>query len=237
MNRPPSILVNTGYVTDENGILTELVIPSSVNTLNAPTKIVFMGQTLNYVPTLANVLQEFVAPNMTTLIETYSGQGNASGIFRNYTLLTSVTLQLAQTLGFNSTGTSGGWATGGTFSSCTHLTTLSLPSLQILYTKANNASVGVFANCSGLTTINLPSLQKIQDTQTNGGGSGTFMNCTGLVNVTLGSTGHPVTEISGAPFRNCTQTGLTVTIYTSGGAALAGEPWGATNADIEYEEA
>lgn len=239
MNKTPSILVDTGFEVDQNGALTEIVTPNVVATLNAPRKVTFNGTTLNYVPSTAAALQEFVAPNAT------SATGN---LFNNYTALNTlklnsvtglstsernfcygctslVTLQMDNIVSI-STYVDG----SGTFRNCTSLVNVSLPKLQTIST-ANQA--GVFHSCTSLETLNLPSFS-VSNSEWNGG---LCNNCTSLTSVTLGSEGHPVTSLTSATFSHCTQSTLTITIYTQGGASLANSPWGATNADIEYEEA
>jgi len=60
-----------------------------------------------------------------------------------------------------------------------------------------------------------------------------FGNCYALTNLTLGGKGHPMIAIEDGAFYNCNN--LTkLTIYTTGGQALAGAPWGATNTTITY---
>ena len=135
MSELPTILVTNGWKTDKNRKLTSVTIPSTVKTLQAPTKVTFMGARLNVVPSTTAALQEFEAPNCTLL---------GANIFKGYTALT---------------------------------------------------------------------------------------------NVVLGSVGHAVTSLDSTAFTNCTQSGLTITIYTTGGASLSGEKWGATNATIVYETA
>ena len=64
---------------------------------------------------------------------------------------------------------------------------------------------------------------------------GAFTNCTSLQNCEIGSITHGVTEIGDYVFYGCTQTGLTITVYTTGAyadTALANIRNGATNATI-----
>ena len=190
MNRPPSILVDTGFEVDQNGALTEIVTPTVVATLDPPKKVTFNGKLLNYIPSTAGVLEECSAPYATSIPD------NA---FKSYTKLASV----------------------------------NLPSLLSLVNTGTTPS-GAFYGCTALTTVVLPSLTTCNDSHTS---RATFGNCTSLESVQLGSEGHAVTSLGAYMFKNCTQSNLTITIYTSGGASLAGEPWGATNAVIEYEEA
>lgn len=249
MNKTPSILVDTGFEVDQNGALTEIIMPNVVTTLDTPKKIVFNGTTLNYIPSTTAALQEFEASNMTaisnanlfkgytainkitflkltSIIAPVSSQGN--GLCYNCTALLTVDMpeliSIADSASYQ----------GGQFYSCTSLKTVNMPKLQTIAAVSNNIS-GQFCNCTDLTTINFPSLQRIE-TATNSNG-GTFRGCTNLQDVTFGSEGHPVSAIGNTTFLNCTQSGLTITIYTSGGAALSGSPWGATNATIVYEEA
>lgn len=239
MNRPPEILVNSGFVTDQNGILNEIVVPSSVSTINAPQKITFLGKVLNYIPSNAATLQEFDSPNALT------ATGN---LFNRYTSLH--TLKLNSLTGLSTTENNFCYGCtnlttlqldnvvsiltssdgSGTFRSCTSLVDVTLPKLQTVTTTSQS---GVFYGCTSLKSLNLPSLSVCSTTW----GGGLCNGCTSLTNVVLGSVGNPVTSLASFTFMNCTQAGLTITIYTTGGASLANEPWGATNAEIIYEEA
>ena len=65
--------------------------------------------------------------------------------------------------------------------------------------------------------------------------SGQFYSNTALATVTLGSVGYPVIGMRNNMFAGCTQTGLTITIYTTGANAdgyLSAIRNGATNATI-----
>jgi len=315
MNRPPSILVDTGFEVDQNGALTEIVIPNVVTTLDPPKKIVFNGTALNWIPSPVAVLEELEVYNVniwdTEILKSYTalqtvrlhdvstmtlyGLGNYGkyGQFRGCTALAAFYAPKLKNIICSSTSSTSG--TTETFGDCTNLHIVEMPLLQtIVDTNAGNsngATSGVFRGCTGLQSIDLPELISItsSNTNTNNTYNGVFLNCvnlatfkadkleeikgsyatnarggcfcgctslddvnlpsiknitsyqfwgcTGLTNVTLGSEGHPVESLGSDVFYNCTQSGLTITIYTTGGASLAGEPWGATNADIEYEEA
>lgn len=66
-------------------------------------------------------------------------------------------------------------------------------------------------------------------------GGNVFNGCTSLETVQLGSIGNAVEQISNNDFGGCTQTGLTITIYTTGAyadTALTNIRNGATNATI-----
>ena len=68
-----------------------------------------------------------------------------------------------------------------------------------------------------------------------GSGNGQFYSCTGLQTVEIGSIGYGVTNSSQYSFRNCTQTGLTITMYTIGSyvdTLVSNIRTGATNATI-----
>lgn len=254
MNKIPSILVDTGFGVDQNGALNEIDTPNVVTTLDPPKKVVFSGTTLNWVPSTTTTLQEFSAPKCTliptncfkgftslttvifpalTTLTCSVGVNGTTGAFYGCTGLTSVSLPALTTLTSAATDTN---AKAGAFYGCTGLTSVSLPALTTLSSTAggSNSSSGAFYGCTGLTTVSLPVLTRNSDTNTN---AAIFGNCTSLESVQIGSEGHAVTALSSYFFKNCTQSGLTITIYTSGGAALSGSPWGATNATIVYEEA
>ena len=244
MNRPPEIIVNSGFVTDQNGVLTEMVIPSSVITQNIPSIITTYATTINWIPSNAATLVEFDALNLQSInSKLFGGYTKLSSVnmpaltsmscngsnapFEGCTSLTSVNMPSLTSINLQSTN-------HGIFRGCTALSEITLPSLESITTNTISASGGTFYGCSNLVTVNMPKIKTIID-QGNSYNA-TFLGCTSLKSVTLGSTGNPVTSLSGAFYR-CTQSGLTITIYTQGGAALSGEPWGATNATIEYEEA
>ena len=248
MNKTPSILVDTGFEVDQSGALTEVVTPNVVTTLNAPIKIVFSGTVINDVPSKAEALQEINCPNVTVF--------SNSNFFRGYTSLKRVIFEKLSIIPEATNSSGNGFFSGctslievdmpsltsigacrayygGQFYNCTSLTTVNMPALQTIGDVSNN-QCGIFANCTSLTVINFP---KLQNTTTSNSGGGTFNNCADLQEVTLGSEGNPVQALGSYTFKNCTQSGLTITIYTTDGAALSGSPWGATNATIEYEEA
>lgn len=243
MNKTPSILVDTGFEVDQNGGLTEIIFPRVVSALNAPRKVTCEGDTINYIPSTAAALQEFE----------FHGTAYIGSLVRSYTNLTTVYFPNCETLGQASS------ASNGEFYGCTRLATVNMPKLKYINCYATNGDYGTFCNCTSLTsielpelltitqnqwggifnycyaltTVNFPKLQSISGNQTQGA----FRSCTGLQTVTLGSEGHAVTSLHNYAFSGCTQSGLTITVYTQGGAALSGSPWGATNATIVYEEA
>lgn len=241
MNRPPEILINNGFVTDQNGVLTEMVIPSNVVTQNIPSIVTTYATAINWIPSNATTLIEFNAPNITsiasaflggytslqrvsmaglqTISNTYSGY---DGAFVNCTSLSSVNLPNLKTITNNRYGAFYNTA----------ITSITLPELETIQ-NSNGPYCAVFGQCNSLVNVTFPKIQNITTTV----GYGVFTNLVNLKDVQFGSNGNPVTSIGSSTFSGCTQSGLTITIYTANGASLSGEPWGATNADIEYEEA
>ena len=65
--------------------------------------------------------------------------------------------------------------------------------------------------------------------------TGTLSSCKALIEATIGSVGHAINQIRNNTFSGCTQTGLTITVYTTGAyadTAVANIRNGATNATI-----
>ena len=110
------------------------------------------------------------------------------------------------------------------FWKCTGLTSISLPKLPFI-------PIGAFMDCTSLVTVNAPIATVIKSMNNKGA----FTNCTSLQNCEIGSITHGVTEIGDYVFYGCTQTGLTITVYTTGAytdTALTNIRNGATNATI-----
>ena len=79
-----------------------------------------------------------------------------------------------------------------------------------------------------LKKVNIPKLDKLI-------GGNVLYGCSALETAQLGSVGYAVTQISNTDFYGCTQTGLTITVYTNGtyaDTALTNIRNGATNATI-----
>ena len=78
----------------------------------------------------------------------------------------------------------------------------------------NLASVGTFSflGMNELVTITLPKV-------TNFNKNGVLRGCTALQNVTIGSVGYAVTAMNNLAFQSDTQTGLTITVFTTGDKA------------------
>lgn len=178
MNRPPEILVNSGCVTDQNGVLTAMIIPNNVVMQNTPSIVTTYATTISWIPSDSATLEELNCINATTL--------NTN--FQSWTKLA-----------------------------------------RVYFGEMSVFTAETFKNCSGLTTVSMP---KFSHNTTY-----LFNACTGLRSVVLGSPGHPVVSLQWATFNGVTTNELVITLYTTNGAALTGEPWGATGAAIEYEEA
>lgn len=76
----------------------------------------------------------------------------------------------------------------------------------------NMTTIGsyMFYQCSGLENVSLPSV-----TITNSFWNQMFYQDTSLKTVTLGKVGNTISGITNNTFGGCTQTGLTITIYTN----------------------
>lgn len=102
------------------------------------------------------------------------------------------------------------------FFNCTSLALTSLPS------KITSIGNSAFSGCTGLALVSLPSgLTTI--------GDNAFNNCTGLTSITFEGT---PTSISSSAFTDCTNLTSIKVPWAEG--AIAGAPWGATNATITY---
>lgn len=106
---------------------------------------------------------------------------------------------------------------------------IDLPKAVFIGSAAFTGSSASSVSASTLSVLNFPKVQTIE--------SYAFRYRTSLQTVTLGSPSNPVTSIASTAFQGCTQSGLTLNIYTTGGAALSNSPFGATNAAVNYIEA
>ena len=59
MNRPPEILINSGYGADNSGNLVGLTIPDTVSILNVPSSVTFLGESISWTASLNTVLKYF----------------------------------------------------------------------------------------------------------------------------------------------------------------------------------
>lgn len=100
------------------------------------------------------------------------------------------------------------------FADCKALTGISLPNATRLNSRA-------FYACTALASIYMPKVARIQNQ--------VFYNCTSLTNVTFQST---PTSIDSTAFTGCTNL-VTINVPWAEGA-VAGAPWGAPNATINY---
>lgn len=127
------------------------------------------------------------------------------------------------------------------FQQCEKLTNIYIP-------KVKEIGGYAFNNCMNLTISYLPdtvekigrasfAFTKIAVTKLpkkiNTIPNSCFYGCSSLNNLTLGDIGYPIKLIENFAFEQCTNL-KKLTIYTTGGQALAGAPWGATNAVITY---
>lgn len=113
------------------------------------------------------------------------------------------------------------------FSNMRSLVTLSLPEFVGFL---NHFEV---SGCTALKTVYLPKVTKLASY--GAGNRGCFSGDTALENVQIGSIGYAVDTVDINPFKGCTQTGLIITIYTTGDyadTAVANVRNGATNATI-----
>lgn len=130
------------------------------------------------------------------------------------------------------------------FEFCKKLTSIFMPKVREIGDYA-------FQYCENLTITSLPeTLEKIGDAsfavtkiaitqlpkKINVIPNSCFVGCLYLTNLTLGGKGYPISSIDRMAFGSCDNL-INLTIYTSGGQALEGAPWGATNATITYLEA
>ena len=241
MNSVPTILTDQGFEVDNNGVLTEMVIPHTVVTCDAPRKITFNGDSLTYIPSTATVLQEFSSDTATSVL------GN---LFQSFTALK--TLKLNGVAALNNTeysfcrdctnldtiefgnlisinvASDQRWM----FYNCSALTSVYMPKLTTVTTRFSS---GVFYNCSALETINLPSLNSVTGTASL---CGLLNNCTALNSITVGSVGNPVASLVAAAFAGCTSPNLHIVVYVQDPQnPIANAPWGATNATYEFLQA
>lgn len=106
-------------------------------------------------------------------------------------------------------------------------------SAELPVTLTGRLSDNTFAGCPNLKSVKALGITSL-DTA-GGSGNGQFLNSTALETVEIGSVGYAVTYCETWNFRNCTQSNLTITIYTTGAyadTALANCRNGATNATI-----
>ena len=154
----------------------------------------------------------------------------AINAFNSDTALTRVVMPNVETLNLDS-NISGDYHdsnyAGCEFYGCTNLVEVEAP-------KLTNLNRGTFGNCTALKTIELPFCTFI-NSRGNANNTATFGGCVALESIEIGSIGHGATFIQSSAFYNCTQTGLTITIYTTGAyadTALSNIRNGATNATI-----
>ena len=122
---------------------------------------------------------------------------------------------------------SGNTGSESQFRDCQGLTIIDAPNL------IGGLGCYAFSACKGITTVNMPKINALHGYGTSG--RGCFEGCTAMTAASFGSIGHPIETINNAAFGSCTQTGLTITVYTTGAyadTAVANIRNGATNATI-----
>ena len=91
-----------------------------------------------------------------------------------------------------------------------------------------------FNQCTALERFYAPNISQISNL-TNGNQYSAFYNCTALQSAQFGSANHAVTTIHNTTFANCTQSGFTITVYTTANyvdTLVSNIRNGATNATI-----
>lgn len=128
------------------------------------------------------------------------------------------------------------------FYCCGALTTIDLSSIETLRGSAfqncgflsvqmpvlTTIEGSAFLGCSSMTSVNLPKITSLNNNMI-------FRDCSSLQTVEIGSIGYGITTSRNNIFQNCTQTGLTITVYSIGSYAdtlVTNIRNGATNATI-----
>lgn len=126
----------------------------------------------------------------------------------------------------------GGTAPVPQFSYCDHLKSID-------YTATGTESFSVDAMCANNPLLETAIFRRSLKCVNNFSVS-EFRSDTALKVVQLGDLGKPCDKINSVIFRNCTQSGLTITIYTTATSlatlpsTISNSPWGATNATIVF---
>ena len=133
-----------------------------------------------------------------------------------------------QELTIPDTVTSVSWGTGGLANKSTQLTKVDwLSSVDLDYI--------AFTDDTALEVVNAPNIALVKN-NANNMAYGAFKGCASLETVVLGSVGHSITRIHDKSFSGCTQSNLTITVYTNGSyvdtAVTNIRNGGATNATI-----
>ena len=89
-----------------------------------------------------------------------------------------------------------------------------------------------FGWCTSIKRLEIPNAGNINFANSS------FAVCKGLEEVILGKVGKPVKKLNSQMFGGCNQNNLTIKVYVEDEiTSLAGAPWGATKAIIEYYSA
>lgn len=125
-------------------------------------------------------------------------------------------------------GTTDPYSGGANVFGASGITELLLDSVQII-TPVN------FASCQSLRRLYAPKCAAVYTRYNPTVGNAPFGGCTALQEIQLGSIGYPCRIVYATPFVGCTQTGLTVTLFTTGDrvdSSISLIRNGATNATI-----
>lgn len=208
---------------------TDGIIVKARDSLGYPTEVDYYNSDgIIYRDTFGNARANSDTGWIGAKLETVNLQGNSFAVrteaFYGCNHLTDADFEkMTELVGSASTNTSAGQHF---FRDCKALTEVNATNLT--------GAVGLYAfyNCTALTTVSMPKISELCGYQT---ARGCFQKCTALTTCTFGSVGYPVTTINANAFTDDTQSGLTITVYTTASyvdTALANIRNGATNATI-----
>lgn len=224
------------------GTATEIVIPSTIEDTISVTSL--SSGAFKYNTSITKIVGNsilnvggscFDGCSSLTSVELPKATSLGNDCFYNCSRLTSINLPEATSLG------------GYCFYNCNSLTSLEFP-------KVTTIGNYCFNNCSGLTSINLPlvtsigsycfnecrALPSIELPKITSIGNNCCKYCTSLRSVTFGSAGNPINNTDSFSTTALYVYTTSISIYVtspSSPPALAGSPWGATDATITYEQA
>lgn len=222
-------LINSLTVNVSGGAsISDGIIVKARDSLGYPTEVDYYNSNgIIYRDTFGNVRVNSDSGWIGAKLETVNLQGNSFAVqreaFYGCNHLTDADFEkMTELVGSASTNTS----PNSFFRDCKALVEVNAPNLT--------GAVGTYAfyNDVALTTVFMPKISELCGYQT---ARGCFQWCTALTTCTFGSVGYPVTTIHNNAFTNDTQSGLTITVYTTASyidTAIANIRNGATNATI-----
>ena len=210
------------------GAISDGIIVKARDTLGYPTEVDYYNSDgIIYRDTFGNNRENSDSGWIGAKIETVNLQGNSFAVqneaFFGCRHLTDADFEkITELIGSESNNAS----PNSFFRECIALVEVNAPNLT--------GAVGTYAfyNDTALTTVSMPKISELCGYQT---ARGCFQKCTALTTCTFGSVGYPVTTIHNNAFTGDTQSGLTITVYTTASyvdTALANIRNGATNATI-----